>query len=66
MMIMFYLALILSIIGVHAAPAAQVVDLGYAKYSGIFNVTTGNTLFLGMRYAAPPIGKRAFTIPRLM
>lgn len=39
-----------------AGPAVPIVDLGYAKYAGSFNVTTHNTQFLGMRYAAPPIG----------
>lgn len=39
-----------------AGPVVPIVDLGYAKYVGSFNVTTRNTQFLGMRYAAPPIG----------
>jgi hypothetical protein len=31
--------------------ALHTVDLGYIKYQGVVNAKTGNTLFLGMRYA---------------
>ena len=34
-----------------------VVDLGYAKYQGVPNANTGNTDYLGVRYAAPPTGE---------
>ena len=33
------------------------VDLGYAKYQGVFNTSANATFFLGIRYAAPPLGK---------
>jgi len=33
-----------------------IVDLGYVQYAGVINSTTGNTVFLGVRYAAPPTG----------
>ena len=33
-----------------------IVDLGYAQYQGVSNSETGNTEFLGVRYAAPPTG----------
>lgn len=33
-----------------------IVDLGYAQYQGASNVDTGNTEFLGIRFAAPPTG----------
>ncbi|KAF5379722.1 hypothetical protein D9615_005696 [Tricholomella constricta] len=39
-----------------SAASAPVVDLGYATYSGSFNETTKTTEFLGIRFAAPPIG----------
>lgn len=42
--------------GVSITTTSPVVDLGYAKYSGTFNATTGTTHFLGIRYAAPPTG----------
>ena len=35
---------------------APVVDVGYAQYAGVIDTTTGNTEFLGIRYAAPPTG----------
>lgn len=34
-----------------------VVDLGYARYEGILNQTTQITIFLGIRYAAAPVGE---------
>ena len=33
-----------------------IVDLGYAQYQGTFNATQNATTFLGIRYAAPPVG----------
>jgi acetylcholinesterase len=41
-----------------------VVDLGYAKYQGIYNETTGIQSFKGMRYAAPPIGDLRWRAPQ--
>ena len=35
-----------------------IVDLGYAKYQGMFNETSNTTTFLCIRYAAPPVGNR--------
>ncbi|PFH46612.1 hypothetical protein AMATHDRAFT_154314 [Amanita thiersii Skay4041] len=40
-----------------------VVDLGYAKYAGVVDNTTHNTHFLGIRYAAPPIGALRWRAP---
>ena len=37
-------------------PSQPIVDLGYATYKGVFNQTSNITGFLGMRFAAPPIG----------
>lgn len=37
----------------HTSPT---VDLGYAIYQGTYNQTTNQTSFLGIRYAAPPVG----------
>ena len=34
-----------------------IVDLGYAQYQGYFDTQTNITNFLGVRYAAPPIGQ---------
>ena len=35
-----------------------IVDLGYAQYQGTFNATQNTTNFLGIRYAAPPVGSQ--------
>ena len=37
-------------------PSQPIVDLGYATYKGVFNQTSNITGFLGIRFAAPPIG----------
>lgn len=36
--------------------AQPVVNLGYASYAGALNPMSQNTQFLGLRFAAPPIG----------
>ncbi|KAF8344952.1 Alpha/Beta hydrolase protein [Amanita rubescens] len=41
-----------------------IVDLGYAQYAGVINSTTGNTEFLGVRYAAPPTGSLRWRAPQ--
>ncbi|KAI0782412.1 cephalosporin esterase [Irpex lacteus] len=47
-----------------STPTAPIVDLGYAIYEGTFNQTTNTTNFLGVRYAAPPVGKLRFQAPK--
>ncbi|QGA22310.1 hypothetical protein EYB26_010026 [Talaromyces marneffei] len=42
---------------------APVVDLGYAKYRGS-TTSAGVIQFLGMRYAAPPLGNLRFRAPQ--
>ncbi|KLO13411.1 alpha/beta-hydrolase [Schizopora paradoxa] len=44
--------------------ATQVVDLGYAKYKATLDPSTNVTNFLGIRFAAPPIGKLRFQAPK--
>jgi carboxylesterase type B len=39
------------------------VDLGYSKYDGVA-LSSGITQWLGMRYAAPPVGRLRFTPPQ--
>lgn len=34
-----------------------IVDLGYAQYQGTVDSANNQTQFLGIRYAAPPLGK---------
>lgn len=43
-------------LALEARSNAPIVNLGYAQYAGVIDTTTGNTEFLGMRYAAPPTG----------
>ncbi|TEB27080.1 cephalosporin esterase, partial [Coprinellus micaceus] len=40
------------------------VDLGYTKYQGVVNAKTGNTQFLGMRYAKAPTGDLRWREPQ--
>ncbi|KAL0065718.1 hypothetical protein AAF712_007201 [Marasmius tenuissimus] len=39
------------------------VDLGYAKYQGVYNETTNATSFLGIRYATAPLGDLRWRAP---
>lgn len=40
-----------------------IIDLGYAKYQGFVDSTSGNIQFLGIRYAAAPVGKLSLVTP---
>ncbi|KAK1712982.1 Alpha/Beta hydrolase protein [Colletotrichum acutatum] len=46
-------------------PSLLVVDLGYAKYEGYNNATSGLNIWKGIRYAAPPTGSQRWQPPRL-
>lgn len=39
------------------AVSPQLANLGYAVYEGTFNSTSNVTEFLGIRFAAPPVGE---------
>ncbi|KAJ7587028.1 Alpha/Beta hydrolase protein, partial [Mycena floridula] len=41
-----------------------IVDLGYAQYQGVTDPTVNMTSFLGLRYAAPPLGDLRFRAPQ--
>ena len=42
-----------------------IVDLDYASYRGFASINDGGVVkWLGMRYAAPPIGDRRFAAPQ--
>ncbi|KAL0956172.1 hypothetical protein HGRIS_002332 [Hohenbuehelia grisea] len=47
-----------------SSTAVPVVDLGYAKYQGTYNVTTNTANYLGIRFAAPPIGSLRWQRPQ--
>ena len=42
----------------------HIVDLGYAKYRGNVLRDAGVREYLGMRYAAPPLGDRRWRAPQ--
>jgi acetylcholinesterase len=39
-----------------ATVSAPIINLGYAQYQGSIDTATNTTSFLGIRYAAPPVG----------
>ncbi|KAG1731964.1 Alpha/Beta hydrolase protein [Suillus paluster] len=43
---------------------APIVDLGYAQYQGSVDTVTNITSFLGVRYAAPPLGDLRWAAPQ--
>ncbi|KAJ7690782.1 Carboxylesterase [Mycena olivaceomarginata] len=43
--------------------ATPIIDLGYAQYQGAVDTLSNITQFLGIRYAAPPIGDLRFRAP---
>ncbi|KAF7335628.1 COesterase domain-containing protein [Mycena venus] len=47
-----------------SAQTPPVVDVGYAQYQGFVDTATNITQFLGIRYAAPPIGDLRFRAPQ--
>lgn len=56
------LLLFLHNISQSAEATGSLVNLGYAKYKGVQN-PGGITHWLGMRYAAPPLGNLRFAAP---
>ncbi|EEB92893.1 hypothetical protein MPER_08527, partial [Moniliophthora perniciosa FA553] len=40
------------------------VDLGYARYQGVFDPSTNVTDFIGVRFAAPPTGQLRWQAPQ--
>jgi hypothetical protein len=47
-----------------SATTAPTVDLGYAWYQGAVDIVTNTTSFLGIRYAAAPVGMRSVIVVR--
>ncbi|KAK3991556.1 lipase 4 [Cladorrhinum sp. PSN332] len=51
----------------HIAPQASnntTIDLGYASYTGIYNASKSLTVWKGIRFAAPPVGKLRWQAPQ--
>ncbi|KAI1768600.1 carboxylesterase family protein [Hypoxylon sp. FL1150] len=40
-----------------------VVDLGYERYQGFYDPASNQNIYRGIRYAAPPTGKRRWQLP---
>lgn len=53
--------LILVVAAMKPADASPILDLGYTQYKGSVDTSTNTTSFLGIRYAAAPIGMTCFT-----
>ncbi|KAK1756520.1 acetylcholinesterase [Echria macrotheca] len=47
------------------ADSSLVVDLGYARYQGYTNTSSGLNIWKGIRYAAAPVGNLRWKAPRL-
>ncbi|KAG2130975.1 Alpha/Beta hydrolase protein [Suillus bovinus] len=47
-----------------ATVSASIVNLGYAQYQGSVDTATNITSFLGIRYAAPPVGDLRWAAPQ--
>lgn len=65
LVLILYILLSLSTTSVLALPAEPdvIVDLGYSSYQGT-SLDNGVSRWLGMRYAAPPVGDLRFRAPR--
>ncbi|KAJ5698618.1 hypothetical protein N7462_000623 [Penicillium macrosclerotiorum] len=50
-------------LGTSTHKVGPIIDLGYAKYQGSYNDTSGLNIFKGIRYAAPPLGKLRWQAP---
>ncbi|KAJ5543708.1 hypothetical protein N7513_007216 [Penicillium frequentans] len=48
----------------HLQADNPVVDLAYARYRGYYNSTSGLNVFLGVRYATPPVGQMRWQAPQ--
>ncbi|KAJ8592162.1 alpha/beta-hydrolase [Rhizopogon salebrosus TDB-379] len=47
-----------------ASASSPIIDLGYAQYQGSVDTATNITSFLGIRYAAPPVGNLRWAAPQ--
>lgn len=56
-------SLVLTFFCLYVVAADTVVNLGYASYRGTA-LSNGISQWLGMRFAAPPVGKLRFAAPQ--
>ncbi|KAK7017378.1 carboxylic ester hydrolase, partial [Favolaschia claudopus] len=57
-------ALLFCVFALPFVSASPVIDLGYARYQGTVDASANTTTFLGIRYAAAPVGNLRFRAPR--
>lgn len=55
--------LCLGLLAFSKTDSPPLVDLGYATYQGLFSTSANITNFLGIRYAAPPVGEYFLSPP---
>lgn len=58
-----FLTFTVSAIATYSTRLSTVVNLGYSKYQGVAQ-QNGITSWLGIRFAAPPVGNLRFRAPR--
>lgn len=62
--ILYILSLFVTfVLSLPAEPNQDVVDLGYSSYQGT-SLDNGVSRWLGIRYAAPPVGDLRFRAPK--
>ncbi|TFY71855.1 hypothetical protein EVG20_g1158 [Dentipellis fragilis] len=64
MRLLHLLALLALSSGARTTAVFRTIDLGYATYQSNVHLAEGVTSFLGIRYAAPPIGRLRFATPQ--
>ncbi|KAJ3990187.1 alpha/beta-hydrolase [Lentinula detonsa] len=63
--VLLSLTLVDASIYVGASNDTPIIDLGYAKYQGVFDSANNVTNYLGIRYAAPPTENLRWRAPQL-
>ncbi|KAL8817121.1 MAG: hypothetical protein Q9223_003983 [Gallowayella weberi] len=63
MSVMSPIQLVLRQVADNTSSTAPVVDLGYERYQGVADATTGLNTFRGIRFAAPPTGSMRWQAP---
>ncbi|KAG1740350.1 Alpha/Beta hydrolase protein [Suillus lakei] len=58
------LAISQTLLALQALATAPIINLGYAQYQGSVDTATNTTSFLGIRYAAPPLGNLRWAAPQ--
>ncbi|KAH7029353.1 Alpha/Beta hydrolase protein [Microdochium trichocladiopsis] len=59
-----FLLLARAVVGVAIGLDPRLVDLGYARYRGLYDAKRGLDIWRGIRYAAPPVGPLRWQMPQ--